>query len=322
MFRYLNKKSNFSKTVNGYLKVSEGHQLFWEIVGNKDGIPVVFIHGGPGAKIMPIHHSFFDLNIWKTVLYDQRGCGKSKPYIEIKNNNTQLLVEDLEELRKFLNIDKWLLFGGSWGSTLALCYGIKYPENCLGFLLRGIFLGSEKEIDWFLIGMKKFFPEANRKFLSSLGFLNHENPKKKEILNTSYSKLFNDDPEIHQPVANSWASYEMSCSTLKYEDRKMTNSSSLAIARIESHYFKNNCFLKPNEIINNLFKLKHKPFVIVQGRHDVICPPISASILESYLPFAKLIMVENAGHSAFEIGIKDALLNGMKYFKEILIDNK
>ena len=311
-----NLSTNIQNT--GFLKLSHGHEMFWEISGNINGTPVVFIHGGPGARSMSIHQEFFDSNYWKAIFYDQRGCGKSKPSIDIENNNTELLIEDLEQLRKHLNIDKWLLFGGSWGSTLALCYAIKYPEKCLGLLLRGIFLGTKSEIEWFICEMGRFFPEAYRNFLSAFGFSIENNPSAEEILVKAYSRLFDEDPKVHQPAAEAWASYEISCATIEYEHRRMTGHSALSISRIEAHYFKNNCFLKPDYIMKNLEKLKDLPITIIQGRHDVICPPFSAFELKENLNSCKLIIVDDSGHSAFEKGIKKALLEGMVHFKEIL----
>ncbi len=319
MFQTFQNNSTINVQNTGFLKLSHGHQMFWEIFGSNDGIPVVFIHGGPGARSMTIHQEFFDSNYWKAVFYDQRGCGRSKPSIEIENNNTDLLVEDLEKLRKHLKFDKWLLFGGSWGSTLALCYAIKYPEKCLGLLLRGIFLGTKSEVNWFLCEMGRFFPEAYRKFLLAFGFSINSKPSADEILEKAYAKLFDKDPNIYLPAAEAWASYEISCATLEYGDRKMTGYPALSISRIEAHYFVNNCFLKANYILNNANKIKDLPITIIQGRHDVICPPFAAFKLKENLNNCELIIVENSGHSAFEKGIKKALLDSMNQFKEILV---
>ena len=315
MFQTFRNNSSTNIQNTGFLKLSHGHEMFWEISGNINGTPVVFIHGGPGARSMSIHHEFFDSNFWKAIFYDQRGCGKSKPSIDIENNNTELLIEDLEKLRKHLKIDKWLLFGGSWGSTLALCYAIKYPEKCLGLLLRGIFLGTKSEIDWFLCEMGRFFPEAYRKFLSAFGFSIKNKPSAEEILVKAYSRLFDEDPTVHQPAAEAWASYEISCATIEYEHRRMTGHSALSISRIEAHYFKNNCFLKPDYIMKNIEKLKDLPITIIQGRHDVICPPFSAFELKENLNACELMIVDNSGHSAFESGIKKALISSLNDIK-------
>ena len=207
------------------------------------------------------------------------------------------------------------MFGGSWGSTLALYYAINYPERCLGLVLRGVFLGTRKEIDWFLCGMQKFYPEAHQLFLNGLNFSISENPTSDEILKRSYELIFKNNAKVSQKAANAWAKYEMSCSTLDYKEREMSGGSALSLAKIELHYFLNNCFLKDNEILNNVNKIKNIPINIIQGRHDTICPPFTALKLRNKLTNSKLIMVENAGHSAFETGIKNALI---KSISEIL----
>ena len=221
----------------------------------------------------------------------------------------------MERIREKLDVEKWILFGGSWGSTLALYYAINYPERCLGLVLRGVFLGSRKEIDWFLCGMRKFYPEAHQLFLNGLNFSVSENPTSDEILKRSSELIFNSNEEVSQKAANAWAKYEMSCSTLDYREREMSGSAALSLAKIELHYFLNNCFLKDNEILNNLNTIKNIPVNIIQGRHDTICPPFTALKLRNKLTNSKLIMVENAGHSAFETGIKNALI---KSISEIL----
>ena len=300
---YNHKKSYFTD----YIITSDGHEIYFEARGNNLGTPVVFLHGGPGARIISAHHDFFNPNLFFSILFDQRGCGKSKPFCELKNNNIQNLILDMERLREKLGLQKWILFGGSWGSTLALYYAINYPERCLGLVLRGVFLGTRTEIDWFLCGMSKFYPEAHKLFLKGLNFSESVNPTADEILKRSSELIFSNNEEVSQKAANAWAKYEMSCSTLDYREREMSGSSALSLAKIELHYFLNNCFLKDNELLDNLSKIKNIPINIIQGRHDTICPPFTALKLGTNLPNSKLIMVENAGHSAFEIGIKNAL---------------
>ena len=282
------------------LDVSFGHKIFYRTYGNPKGIPIVFIHGGPGGRSLPSHEVFFDPEKWFVIFYDQRGCGKSEPFASIKNNNTALLVDDLEVLRKKLNIEKWVVFGGSWGSTLALYYGICFPDRCLGFLLRGIFLGTISEINWFLLGMRKFFPEAHTKFLKGLKFSENIIPKPSEIFLRAKKLIYDKDPSIYIPAAEAWSSYESSCSTIEYSNRSMTGASALSLAKIEIHYFENNCFLKTDEIIRKIYKLKDHPVFIIQGRHDVICPPFTAIKLNTNLENSFLTIVENTGHSAFE----------------------
>ena len=301
------------------LEVSHGHKINFQTLGNPEGIPLVFLHGGPGGRYLENHKAFFDLNDWFVIFYDQRGCGNSLPFASVENNNTRLLVEDLNSLRKKLNIEKWVLFGGSWGSTLALYYGILFPQHCMGFVLRGIFLGTKSEVNWFLSGMRKFYPEAHKKFLKSLNFNENALPNSSEILLRAKKLIFDSDPEIHLPAAEAWASYESSCSTLEYSLRRLNGSNALSLARIEIHYFLNNCFFKKNEILNNVKNISKIDTYIIQGRHDVICPPSTAYKLNEKIEKSEIIISENSGHSAFEEGnlysIKTALTNLLKKIK-------
>ncbi len=279
----------------GYLEVGNLHKIYYEQYGNPYGKPILFLHGGPGAGCSTFHKNFFDHKKYNVIFFDQRGSGKSTPYAETIDNTTDDLINDIELIRKKLNIDKWFIFGGSWGSTLGLLYGIKFPKNCLGFLLRGVFLGTIDEINWFLYGIKKFFPEAHQKFTSEIP-LNQKN----NILNWYHQNLNSNNNEVVLKAASLWNEYEISCSTLKYIDRKSTSYQSLAIARIETHYFVNDCFLDPNYIIDNIKKIISLPCVIIQGRHDVICPPQNAINLSKKLKKSKIKIVEDGGHSAFE----------------------
>ncbi len=285
---YKNKEIHYDDKII----TSDGHEIYFEVKGNSSSTPVVFLHG-----------------------FDQRGCGKSKPFCELKNNNIQNLILDMERIREKLGLQKWILFGGSWGSTLALYYAINYPERCLGLVLRGVFLGTRNEIDWFLCGMRKFYPEAHKLLLKGLNFSELEQPTSDEILKRGSELIFSKNEEVSQKAANAWAKYEMSCSTIDYREREMSGSSALSLAKIELHYFLNNCFLKDNEILDNVKKIRNIPIYIIQGRHDTICPPFTALKLRNKLTNSKLIMVENAGHSAFETGIKNALI---KSISEIL----
>ena len=308
---YKNKEIHY----NDKIITSDGHEIYFEVKGNSSSTPVVFLHGGPGARVVPAHYDFFNPKLFFSILFDQRGCGKSKPFCELKNNNIQNLILDMERIREKLGLQKWILFGGSWGSTLALYYAINYPERCLGLVLRGVFLGTRNEIDWFLCGMRKFYPEAHKLLLKGLNFSELEQPTSDEILKRGSELIFSKNEEVSQKAANAWAKYEMSCSTLDYKEREMSGGSALSLAKIELHYFLNNCFLKDNEILNNVNKIKNIPINIIQGRHDTICPPFTALKLRNKLTNSKLIMVENAGHSAFETGIKNALI---KSISEIL----
>ena len=295
---------------DGYLEVGGGHSIYYEEYGNPNGKPVLFLHGGPGAGFSNSHKGFFDPKIFRVIFFDQRGSGKSIPYAEIKNNDTNFLLSDIEALRDFLNIEKWLLFGGSWGSTLALLYGIKFPDKCLGFILRGIFLGSKSEVNWFLYDIKKFFPEAHKKFISYV-----PETERKNILNWFHTQLNIKDRSINLKAASVWAEYENSCSTLEYAERPMSGENVLAISRIETHYFANDCFISKDFIIKNIHKINHIPAIIIQGRHDVICPPFSAMNLSKNWKASEIQIVENAGHSAFESDISRKIINALHMIK-------
>tara|TARA_Y100000588_G_C14244736_1_gene920943 strand:- start:417 stop:1376 length:960 start_codon:yes stop_codon:yes gene_type:complete len=303
----------------GYLTVSELHKIYWEEMGNPSGVPVLFLHGGPGAGIAPIHRRFFDPCHYRIILFDQRGAGKSKPTAECRENTTQDLIKDIEKLRRHLKIDGWLVFGGSWGSTLAIAYGESNPDSCLGFVLRGVFLGQEWEIEWFMNGMGTFFPEAKRKFLSLLSETERQNPL------SSYMKLLNhSDPDVYFGAAAAWNEYEQSCSTLKPAENRLSISSTfdqmLCLARLEAHYFINRIFIEKDELIKHIGKITNKPAVIIQGRYDVVCPIYSADKLAMHWPRAKYKVIEDAGHSAMEPGIKMALVRATEYMKEHLKD--
>jgi proline iminopeptidase len=303
---------------SGMLDVGDGHSLYWEQSGNPDGQAVVFLHGGPGAGSGPAHRRFFDPLHYRIVLFDQRGCGKSTPYACIQDNNTQKLIADIEALRDHLSIEKWLVFGGSWGSTLALAYGIYHPQHCLGFILRGIFLGSTVELDWFIHGMATIFPEAHRDFRS---FLPRE--EQGDLIGNYYHRLTNPDANIHLPAAASWCRYETLCSTLRPgttarippPQRNIVPADAqhtLAISRLEAHYFRNSMFLEEDFIINNIEKLSGLPTIIVQGRYDIVCPMVNADKLARSWPdranILSTVIIKDAGHSALEPGTRRALV--------------
>ncbi|MEN3163003.1 prolyl aminopeptidase [Tistrella mobilis] len=302
----------------GRLDVGDGHVLAWEACGRPDGVPVVFLHGGPGTGTEPAHRRFFDPRIWRAVLFDQRGCGRSTPHGETRANTTDHLVEDIERLRRHLGIDRWAVFGGSWGSTLALAYATTHPERVTGLILRGIFLGTDDEVAWFLHEMGRFFPEARDVFLGHLPDSARGDPL------AGYLPLLMDpDPRIHLPAARAWSGYEGACATLRPvsqlapgaaaaagradEDRAM-----LAVSRLEAHYFAHRCFLADRPLLDRIDadpRLRRLPVHIVQGRYDVICPPATAVALARHLgPSAMLEMIADAGHSAFEPGTRRALV--------------
>ena len=289
----------------GSLAVGDGHRLYFEVSGNPDGRPVVFLHGGPGAGTQPIFRRFFDPERWKIILFDQRGCGLSTPSADIRANTTQDLIADMEKLRTHLNVPSWLLFGGSWGSTLALAYGQAFPERVTGFILRGVFLFRPREVDWFLTGMGHFFPEAWQRFT---GFL--PAPERGDLLSAYSARLNHPDPAVHFPAALSWYAYEEACARLlpRIPAIPPDETSALAMARIECHYMVNGGFMAPDQLLLDMPKIAHLPGIIVQGRYDVICPPCSASDLARSWPGSQLNMIPDAGHSALETGTKHALI--------------
>ena len=295
----------FDPHLSGLLEVGHGHQIYYEVSGNPQGQPVLFVHGGPGAGTQPLYRRFFDPKRWRIVLFDQRGCGHSTPAACIDHNTTPDLVSDMEQLRQHLNIHRWLLFGGSWGSTLALAYGQAHPDRVTGFILRGIFLCRPAEIQWFLYGMGQFFPEIWQRFRD------HLPAAEQTDLLTHYSRRLNHpDPTIHLPAALAWYHYEEACAHLLPSPGGSAPSPAqvLALARLECHYMRHNGFLKPNQLLQNMHRISHLPAIIVQGRYDVICPPVSAFELADNWPGAQLQMVGNAGHSSHEPGIRHALL--------------
>ena len=300
----------------GRLPLDERHVIHWEQAGNPRGKPVLFLHGGPGAGASPAHRRFFDPRFYRIVIFDQRGCGRSTPYGDLTDNSTQHLVADVEALRRHLDIERWLLFGGSWGATLALAYGIRWPAHCLGFILRGSFLGTRREIDWFLHGMGTFFPEAARAFYGFLPEAEHA-----DLLTAYYRRLTDPDPAVHLPAAVAWCRYESACSNLipreetsRYVGGEM-DAAALALARIEAHYFMHDTFLADGELLANVSILKRIPAILIHGRYDMVCPIASSDSLARAWPGARFIVVPDAGHSAMEPGIRTALVRATESMK-------
>lgn len=300
----------------GTLDLDGLHKMYWEQSGNPGGVPVVFLHGGPGAGASPTHRRFFDPNHYRIVIFDQRGAGRSKPYAEVRDNTTPHLVEDIEQLRRHLEIDKWIIFGGSWGVTLALSYGVAHPERCMGFILRGVFLGMNYELDWFLNGIATIFPEARRNFVEFLPEDERDN-----LVDSYYRRLTDDDPAVHRAAAAAWCRFEGACSTLLPGPQSSGKGGSglglVALARTEAHYFKYKMFLEDRELLNKIAVLGDHPVTIVQGRYDMVCPITTADTLAQNWPGAELIIVPDAGHSALEPGIRSALLKASERFKSL-----
>ena len=299
----------------GFLPVDEIHTLYWEQSGNPRGVPVLFLHGGPGAGASPTHRRFFDPGHYRIVVMDQRGAGRSTPLGEVRRNTTELLVEDAERLRRHLGIERWLLFGGSWGSTLALAYGQTHPERCLGLILRGIFLMRKTEIDWFLYSMRTIFPEAWATFAG------HIPPEERgDLLEAYWRRLNAPDAATRMAAARVWSLYEGSCSSLLPSPELIATSAedthALGLARIEAHYFRSNRFTPEDRLLRDVHRIRHLPGAIVQGRYDIVCPITSADELRRARPEADYRVVPDAGHSAMEPGIRAALVQATERFKE------
>jgi proline iminopeptidase len=303
---------------SGRLALTAVHTMHWEACGNPDGVPLVFMHGGPGGGCLPHHRRFYDPAFWNIVLYDQRGAGRSTPAAEIADNTTRHLVADLERLRAELRIERWLVFGGSWGSTLALAYAQAHPERVLGLVLRGIFLATASEIDWFMHGMRNVFPEAWRAFAEALPL-----EERADLLGNYYRRLTSPEPAVHLPAAHAWDRYEGACTTLLPTADPLArfdgDTAALAIARIEAHYFVNRGFLAPGQLLEGVAKIRAIPCTIVQGRYDIVCPPVTADALARAWPEAELVVVPDAGHSVREPGITRELVAAVKRMQTRLV---
>jgi len=299
----------------GTLPVDDIHTLYWEECGNPDGMPVLFLHGGPGGGLSPNHRRFFDPRHYRIVLFDQRGAGKSTPLGEYRNNTTSLLIADIEKIRDMLGISQWLVFGGSWGSTLALAYGQAHAGRCLGFVLRGIFLCSKAEVEWFINGIGWFYPEVRKRFAEAI-----PEDERGDLLQAYVKRLFCDDPAVYTEAARNWSRYEGSCLFLKPQVEAIENfesdAVSLGIGRLEAHYMLNNAFMEDDQLIRNIDKIRHLPAIIVQGRYDVICPPVTAYRLHQAWPEARFHLIGDAGHAAMEPGIAATLVAATEQFKK------
>jgi len=299
----------------GKLKVSEIHAIHYELCGNPKGKPVMVLHGGPGAKSSPYYRRFFDPAEFLIVLFDQRGCGLSRPLFELRENTTQELVGDIEKLRLHLKLGKTILFGGSWGTTLGLAYAETYPEAVAGIVLRGVFTSTQEELDHYYKGVRTFFPDAYDKLAGVLG----EAPSPQALLRLVQSK----DEAERKRGARAWVEYEFKIGELTAKDADIARlfvTPSLAetiysLGLIENHYMANRCFLEEGQLLRDAVKLKDIPAVIVNGRYDMICPPVTAYKLHKLMPKSRLIIAEASGHSLNEPAIEKALLNAMRDFE-------
>lgn len=290
------------------LAVEEPHVLYVEESGTPTGLPVLFLHGGPGAGCSDFNRRFFDPEKYRIILFDQRGAGLSTPHAHLENNTTQALVQDIESIRTLLNIERWVLFGGSWGATLALVYAQTYPERVLNMVLRGIFLCRHEDLYWFYQdGASRIFPDYFEAFIEPLDL-----DERKNIIAAYYKRLTGDNDIARMAAAKAWALWEGSCSTLEPStqvvDAFTHPHTAMSLARIESHYFMNNTFLTSNQILDNASALQGIPGTIVHGRYDIVCPLNNALSLHKAWPGSELHIIRDAGHSSTEPGIINALV--------------
>lgn len=299
----------------GYLDVGDGHELYYEQCGRPDGRPVLFVHGGPGGGGDENARRFFDPTAWRVIVFDQRGSGRSRPHASLDANTTWHLVDDIERLRTHLGIERWTLFGGSWGSTLSLLYAARHAARIEALVLRGIFLLRRRELDWFFRdGTNRLFPEAWARFRDAMP----EN-ERHDLIAAYHRRLTGTDPEVALAAARAWATWEASTSTLLPAPELLAHyaesRTALAMARIECHYFFNGGFLeRDDQVLAGLAAIRDVPGTIVQGRYDAVCPPDSALELEQAWPGGRLVIVPDAGHSAYEPGILHALVTATDEF--------
>ena len=302
---------------SGMLKVSGIHEIYYERCGSAKGIPVVFLHGGPGGGLIPMYRQFFDPKAYQIILFDQRGSGKSTPHAELRENTTWDLINDMETLREKFGIEKWFVFGGSWGSTLSLAYAETHPDRVLGLILRGIFLTRRKELEWFYQkGASEIFPDFWERYRDEI-----PEDERADFMTAYYKRLTSDDEKVRLSAARAWSVWEGSTSKLFPSEDLMNHwegeQEALSLARIECHYFMNNSFFPgENYLLENVERIRHIPTVIVQGRYDVVCPMTSAWDLHKAFPEAELVIVGDAGHSISEKGITSALVEATDNFKK------
>lgn len=290
------------------LKVDDVHTLYVEESGAADGIPVLFIHGGPGAGSSKYNRRFFDPDAYRIILYDQRGAGRSTPHAELRNNTTEHLIADIEAIREFLGIEQWLIFGGSWGATLGLLYAQSHPNRVLSLILRGVFLCRQQDLDWFYrAGADRIFPDYWHEFVSTI-----PQEERGDLIQAYYDRLTGSNELAKMGAAKAWSTWEGHCSTLRPNPDIVHDFAdphfALALACIETHYFINKCFIQPNQIIENADKLAGIPGVIVHGRYDIVCPLDNATALHEAWPDSELHIIRDAGHSSHEPSIIDALI--------------
>lgn len=296
------------------LAVDAPHDIYVEECGNRNGIPAVFLHGGPGGGCSPMHRRFFDPDAYRIVLFDQRGCGRSSPHAELRGNDTWALVADMERIRETLGIERWLVFGGSWGSTLALAYAQKFPERTLGLILRGIFLCRPRDIDWFYqSGADRIYPDYWQDYLAPI-----PETERGDLVQAYHRRLTGSDPAERERCAIAWSVWEGRCATLhadpSLEEHYRDPQVALAFAGIENHYFVNGAFFAEDQLLRDAHRLADIPGVIVHGRYDVVCPVEQAFDLHRAWPRSRLLVVPDAAHAVTEPGITAALLSATREY--------
>ncbi|RMF84270.1 MAG: prolyl aminopeptidase [Nitrospirae bacterium] len=302
----------------GWLEVEPPHRLYYEECGNPEGTPVLFVHGGPGAGCDPWCRRLFDPAAYRICLLDQRGAGRSTPHASLEANTTAHLVADLERLRRHLGIDRWVVFGGSWGSTLSLVYAQAHPERVAALILRGIFLCRPRDIRWFYQeGASRIFPDAWEDFLAPI-----PEAERGDLVAAYHRRLTGDDPQLQRTAARAWSEWEGRTSKLLPSEALAATFTeerfALALARIECHYFHHDCFLEEDQILRHVDRIRAIPAVLVQGRYDLPCPMEQAWALHRAWPEAELVVVPDAGHSATEPAITDALVRATDRFRGIV----
>lgn len=300
------------------IEVGKPHELYVEESGSKDGIPVLFLHSGPGSNSEPFNRRFLDPQKYRIILFDQRGCGRSTPHASLINNNTQELINDMEVIRNHFNIDRWMLLGGAWGATLALAYTFKYPERVMGMVLRGTFLCRQQDIDWFYKeGANRLFPDAWQEFSRSIA-----PDKKGRVFEAYFQKLTGPDELARMAAAKAWSLWEGQCSTLRPNhnviDRFTEPHTATSLALIACHYFMNQGFVEPNFILDNAHMLKEIPGMLIHGRYDIVCPLEQGLLLNQAWPGSELHIVRDAGHSSSEPSIVDAIVRATDDMAKLL----
>ena len=288
------------------LDVGDGHSLYVEISGNENGIPVLFLHGGPGAGSSELFRRYFDPKKYKIIIFDQRGCGKSTPFGACENNTSDKLVDDIKQILQHLNIQQVVIYGGSWGSTLALLFSEKYPQSVKALVLRGIFLCRESDIQWFYQkGADSIFPDYWRDFIKDIPATEMD-----DILTAFYNRIHSQDLKISNQFCKQWSIWEGNCSSLRPNKKvvELFDKCAISLAKIETHFFKNNCFIEENQIIKNIEKIKNIKCFIIHGRYDIVCPFNQAFDLHNHYDNSELNIIDDAGHSLLEPGITKKIL--------------